>query len=172
MTFGLSAEDPTRAPSGPITRGAAEELLFAEAELLDERRFDEWLELFTDDAIYWVPARRHETDPATQVSLIHDDRIRMGERVWRLSHGPAHAQIPPSSTSRLIGNVRLTSVAVDTFVTRSNFAIFEHRKDVQRSFAGTYEHRFRWEAAGWRIAQKKATLVNADAAIFNLTFMI
>jgi benzoate/toluate 1,2-dioxygenase subunit beta len=172
MASGLDWANLGRVGTSPVTRGEVEDLLFAEAELLDGRRFEEWLELFTDDAVYWVPARHDETDPARQVSLIYDDRIRMGERVWRLTHGPAHAQIPPSSTSRLVGNLRLVAAEADAFVARSNFAIVEERKDVQRTFAGAYEHRFRRHGLGWRIAQKKATLVNSDAAIFNLTFMI
>jgi benzoate/toluate 1,2-dioxygenase subunit beta len=156
----------------PLTRTDAEDLLYTEAALLDDRRFDQWLEMFTDDAVYWVPARFGPSDPSRQSSFIYDDRPRMGDRVWRLSEGPAHAQIPPSATRHLVSNVQIVE-ADDLLVTvRSNFAIFESRKDVLRTFAGDYLHQIRREPDGWKFSSKKATLVNLEAPIFNLTFMI
>jgi benzoate/toluate 1,2-dioxygenase subunit beta len=155
-----------------LTRAEAEDLLYEEAARLDDGHLDQWLELFTDDAVYWVPSRFGSTDPSRQVSLIYDDRIRMGERVWRLTQGPAHAQIPASSTRHLVTNVRVAGQEAGVTTVRSNFAIFENRKDVQRAFAGEYEHQLRQVGGEWKICLKKATLVNAEATIFNLTFMI
>jgi benzoate/toluate 1,2-dioxygenase subunit beta len=164
----------TEASSSVLSRSQAEDLLYEEAARLDDGQLDRWLELFTDDAVYWVPSRFGPTDPSRQVSLIYDDRSRMGERVWRLTQGPAHAQIPASATRRLVSNVRVLGPETEpgVIVVRSNFAIFESRKDVQRSFAGAYEHHLRHDGGTWKIALKKATLVNAEATIFNLTFMI
>ncbi|MCI2423769.1 aromatic-ring-hydroxylating dioxygenase subunit beta [Saccharopolyspora sp. K220] len=155
-----------------ISRTDVEDFLYAEAELLDSFRLAEWLELFTDDATYWVPARYTDTDPQRHTSLIYDDRERMVERVWRLTEGPAHAQIPPSATRRLITNVRITERGDDHLTVRSNFAIFEVRKGEQRAFAGEYEHVLVPGGARWAIRSKKALLVNREAHIFNLTFMI
>ncbi|WP_432852456.1 aromatic-ring-hydroxylating dioxygenase subunit beta [Amycolatopsis sp. CA-161197] len=150
-----------------LSRTEAEDLLYAEAEALDDGDLQGWLDMFTDDAVYWVPARRDSTDPSREVSLIHDDRERMRERVWRLTEGPAHAQIPQSSTRRVIGNVRIREDAV-----LSNFILAEDRKETQRVFAGEYRHRFRWDGDRWRIAAKTVVLVNCESSIFNLTFVI
>ncbi|MFI6344400.1 aromatic-ring-hydroxylating dioxygenase subunit beta [Streptomyces sp. NPDC050560] len=170
----MTAHARTGAP--PLDRAAAEDLLFEEAARLDDGDFTGWLDLFTDDAVYWLPARRGEFDPGRHVSLIHDDRLRMEERVWRLTNGPAHAQIPPSATRRLIANVRVArdpardpALAVVT----SNFSLHESRNDQLRTFAGQYEHRLRHTAdGGWLISRKKALLVNCDAPLFNLTFLV
>jgi 3-phenylpropionate/cinnamic acid dioxygenase small subunit len=155
-----------------LTRSEAEDFLYHEAELLDGFQLDRWLELFTDDAVYWVPARHDEADPQRHVSLIYDDRGRIAERVWRLTVGPAHAQIPPSVTRRLITNVRIAETAAGGLVVRSNFAIFEVRKGTQRAFAGEYEHRLVPHGSGWRIRRRIARLVNCEAPIFNLTFLV
>lgn len=155
-----------------LTRSDAEDFLYNEAELLDGNQLDRWLELFTDDAVYWVPARHDEADPQRHVSLIYDDRGRIEERIWRLRVGPAHAQIPPSVTRRLITNVRVCDAAEYGPVVRSNFAIFEVRKGTQRSFAGEYEHRLVPHGTRWRIRRRTARLVNCEAPIFNLTFLV
>jgi 3-phenylpropionate/cinnamic acid dioxygenase small subunit len=161
----------SRSRTAALTRSEAEDLLVEEATLLDDFALDRWLGMYTDDAVYWVPARHDGTDPDRHVSLIHDDRGRMEERVWRLSVGPAHAQIPSSTTTRLVTNVRVAPGA-EAPVVHSTFALFEVRKGVQRTFAGRYEHHLRPGDDGWRIQQKIIRLVNCDAPIFNLTFLL
>ena len=160
--------------AGPrtLTRSEAEDFLYHEADLLDDRRLDAWLDLFTGDAVYWVPARPGPADPDRHVSLLYDDRGRMEERVWRLSVGPAHAQIPPSATRRLITNVRVADAERGGRLVVSNFALYEVRKGVQREFAGRYEHLLTADDGHWRIRCKTVRLVNCDAPIVNLTFLL
>jgi 2,3-dihydroxy-2,3-dihydro-p-cumate dehydrogenase len=78
----------------PIARTDVEDFLFAEAELLDEWRLPEWLELFTDDAIYYVPATDLAVDasPDNNLFYVADDRFRLSERVKRLMKRTAHAE--------------------------------------------------------------------------------
>ena len=80
----------------PIARTDVEDFLFAEAELLDEWRLPEWLELFTDDAIYYVPATDLAVDasPDNNLFYVADDRFRLSERVKRLMKRTAHAEFP------------------------------------------------------------------------------
>ena len=63
-----------------IERPEIENFLYREARLLDTRKFEEWFDLFTDDAIYWVPAGRDDIDPTRHVSIIHDDKAAMATR--------------------------------------------------------------------------------------------
>ncbi len=155
-----------------LSRQEAEDFLYREALLLDDMRLEEWLELFTDDAIYWIPENKDDLDPTRETSILYDDRFRMGDRVWRLTHGNAHAQIPPSRTRRIIGNVEVQEQADGEIILYSNFAIFEVRRNEQRTFAGRYEHRLRPEGDGWRIARKKVNLVNNASPLYNLTLMV
>ena len=85
--------------------------LIHEARLLDERRFREWMELFTDDGTYWVPAVPNQSSPFDQASLFYDDRDLMKTRIDRLEHPRIHIQTPPSRTAHIIGNVTVVASA-------------------------------------------------------------
>ena len=90
-----------------------QEFLFHEAWLLDEHRFDEWLELFTDDTFYWMPGRINQmtTDMADSISkygelaLFEETKQTLQMRVARLHTGMAWAEQPPSRTRHLVTNV-------------------------------------------------------------------
>src|SRR5215472_6982564 len=84
-----------------------EQFLFHEALLMDEHRFDEWLALWDDDALYWVPTGRDDLNPDREISLIYDDRIRLELRIARLKSGFAHAQDPRSRMRRLLSNISI-----------------------------------------------------------------
>ena len=84
----------------PVERQRVEQFLFHEAQLMDEHRFDEWLALWSEPALYWVPSNRDDLDPAREVSLIYDDWVRLQLRIARLKSGFAHAQEPRSRMRR------------------------------------------------------------------------
>ena len=67
-----------------------------EARLLDEKRFDEWYELFTEDAYYWVPLAAAQTDPLAHNSLAYEDKLLLKLRIERLKLPTAYAQKPAS----------------------------------------------------------------------------
>ncbi len=147
-------------------------MLYAEARLLDERRYTEWLTMLTDDASYWIPQNGEGGDPAREISIVYDDISRLKERVARLGTGMAHAQSPPSKTRRLVSNVQIVEAIENDATVSSAFLIYELRRSHERIFAGRYEHRIRWANEAWRIAAKKAVLVNNDEVIDNLTFIV
>lgn len=155
-----------------LSRALAEDLLFTEARLLDEQRYQEWLAMLTPDAVYWIPCNGAGTDPAREISIVYDDRGRLDDRVERLASGMAHAQSPPSKTRRLISNVQLEESADDVATIISAFLLYELRRKRERVFAGRYEHRLRFAEGCWKIAAKKAVLVNNDEVIDNLTFIV
>lgn len=158
--------------SGSVTRQQVEEFLYREARLLDDGRFQEWLELFDDEAVYWVPYKHQDADPRRDVSIIYDDRARMGERVQRLLSGNAHSQDPPSVTRRIVGNVEIESEEDGRITVSSNFIIAEFRHDQQNVYAGRYEHEIDTSGAQWRIRRKKVELVNSTQPQGNLSFML
>src|SRR5436190_16333346 len=83
--------------------------VYDEVDLLDEQRFAEWLELFADEAVYWLPLDTRRTEPRRGLNLIFDDRARLCDRVGRLQSGFSHTEEPISRTSHLVGNLRLLS---------------------------------------------------------------
>ena len=155
-----------------VDRQLVEQFLYYEADLMDEHRYDEWLELWTDDALYWVPTGRDEVDPKREISLIYDDRTRLQVRIARLKSGFAHAQEPKSRMRRLISNIVVGEETNRDILSRSNFLLVELRRGKQDLFAGRTIHRLRPYAGSFKLVFKKVLLVNNDESIDNLTFLI
>jgi len=161
-----AAATAPKAREAAIDRSVLEAFLFAEARLLDERRFRDWMALFADDGTYWVPAVVNQESPFNQVSLFYDDRDLMKTRIDRLEHPRIHVQTPPSRTAHLVGNVILDAAddATGEYAVSSTVIMVEYREDNQRVFAGRQVHRLRRTADGLRIVQKRVNLVNCDSA--------
>ena len=134
--------------------------------LLDERRFRDWMGLFTEDGTYWVPAAPGQKSPFDQASLFYDDRDLMGTRIARLEHPRIHVQTPPSRTVHLVGNAVLEEADEEKgeYVVGSTMIMVEYRDERQRLFAGRQQHRLRREGASFRIVQKRVDLINCDSA--------
>lgn len=150
------------------------QFLYHEAALLDSRSFDAWLELYAPDAIYSVP-QVAVADPVHRVSLLHEDRRRLAERVKRVSSGFAYAQDPPSRTVHLVGNVRVSaSSAADGLLNASsNLVVAEARRSSQSIYPAQVDHRLRRTGdGGLSIVYKEIRLVNSDFPVGNLTFLL
>lgn len=151
-----------------ITSAAAAEFLYREAQLLDERRWDEWVELYTQDAVFWVPAWKSEDEPTsspdTELSLIYyEGRSNLADRVWRARSSLSVASTPLHRTAHSITNVVLESApAPDQAIVKSSWAThtFNPRRKTQHVFFGRCEHTLRLEGGTWRIARKKVLLLN------------
>jgi benzoate/toluate 1,2-dioxygenase beta subunit len=152
-------------------RERVEEFLFHEAKLIDEHRYEEWLELWTEDGLYWVPCNSDDADPARQTQIIYDNHARLEERIYRLTSGAAWAQQPRSRTRRLISNLEVRENA-GAYAVESNCIIAELRRSRQDLFAARMIHTLHPTGDSFRIALKKVLLLNNDEAIDNLTFLV
>lgn len=161
---------------GEINVTAVSELLVGEAWLLDRERFDQWLELFTDDATYWVPLEAGQVSPLETQSIIYDDRRLMTLRVRQMHHPRAHARQPGARTVHQVSNIRVREAAAPVSATEiivdSALVVIEYRAERQRVFGATVEHRIRATAAGLRIAAKRIDLVNSEAALDGIAFLL
>ena len=158
-------------PGDGVLAAEIASLLHFEARLLDERRYEAWLDLLTESCTYWIPINSDGGDPRIEWSLSLDDRRRIEDRIRWLGTGDVHGQRPPSRTRRLLTNVEGWSVAADERQARSNFVLFEHRLDRTRQFVGAYEHRLRLGSNGWKIDAKAVRLIDSDSAQANVTFV-
>jgi 3-phenylpropionate/cinnamic acid dioxygenase small subunit len=152
-----------------------EQFLFHEAELLDERRFPEWLDLFTEDCQYWIPAGDELLDGSRKVSIVNDDKRLLTERVWRFEGGLAYAQQPASVTSHLVGNVHIRRQTEESddgdgeLTVISRFVVTEFREELLTTHAGRAQHRLvRDPERGFRIRRKLVELVNRNGHLGNL----
>lgn len=144
-----------------------EEFLYHEAHLLDTRRFEEWLELFTEDATYWVPLEQNQKDPHETSSLIYDDRTLLGLRVKQFRHPRAHARAPLPRTVHQVGNI-----VVDDLLVRSTLTVVEFRDEKQRLWGALVEHRLRRTPAGLKIAHKRVDLVNSEGELDGIAILL
>ena len=148
--------------------------LFREAQLADEHRYQEWLALWTQDLLYWVPCNSDEAAVGRKIALINDNRPELDERLFRLGTKHAHAQNPRSRLTRVIGNLVLESwdPARGGDVS-SRFNLTEARAGRQTTFAGRMLHKLQRQADGQlRMREKHVFLANNDIPMPNLTFLI
>jgi benzoate/toluate 1,2-dioxygenase beta subunit len=152
--------------STSLARETFELFLIHEAKLLDERRFRDWMELFTEDGAYWVPAAPNQESPFNHASLFYDDRTLMKTRIDRLEHPRIHIQTPPSRTAHIVGNTLVDKIdeAKGEVVVSSTVMMVEYRDESLRIFAGRQFHRLRRAAEGYKIVLKRVNLINCDSA--------
>ena len=157
-----------------------EQFLYREARLLDERRFDEWLALLTDDVRYWMAGRSNRyprrskaiaiLDPARYVEddMVRDDELAildetkqsLAGRVARLDTGMAWAEDPPSRSRHLITNIEVEpGDAANEVKVYSNFMVYRSRAETEQDFyVGARKDVLRRVAGAWKIAGRKITL--------------
>lgn len=149
-------------------RQEVEEFLYRESRLLDDGKFDEWLDLFTDDTRYWMPTRQTRergeggVGEEGDVALFEDDKNFLVLRVRRLDTGLAHAEQPPSRTRHFVSNVEILREEGDEIEVRSNILVFQSRLEkTECFFVGRREDRLRKVNDHWRIAMRKIILDQA-----------
>ncbi|ANB74965.1 hypothetical protein AYM40_21240 [Paraburkholderia phytofirmans OLGA172] len=152
--------------------GEVAQFLFREAELMDSHRFNDWLDLWCSDGLYWVPCNSENLTPDKSVSLIYETRSQLDDRVFRLKGRHAHAQSPRSRLMRVVSNMVIEEASTESVTVRSNFVLGEVRSDRQETWFGRNRHVLLREPNGLRIKEKKVFLLNNDSPMNNLTFLI
>lgn len=143
-----------------VTRNDVEEYLYREAAMLDRWQLKEWLALFTDDAIYHVPAVGTSPDvqPDNTLFYIADDRQRLHERVTRLTKKSAHAEWPRSRTRHMVTNV-LIEQRIDTELEVSAaFAVHRFKNGAADIYVGSYRYRLALAEGQFKIREKRCML--------------
>ena len=138
-----------------------------EAWLLDERKFKEWLDLFTDDILYFMPRRKNvlrreadrEVTPLGDLAILEEDRSYLEMRVARLDTGMAWAEDPPSRTRHLIGNLEATPLDNGEVAARTAFLVYRsHLETDHQLLSGSREDVLRKANGTWKIARRTILL--------------
>jgi 3-phenylpropionate/cinnamic acid dioxygenase small subunit len=157
-----------------------EQFLYREARLLDERRFDDWLALLTDDIRYWMAGRsnryprhskaiaildaaRYVDDDMTredELAILDEDKQSLVGRVRRLDTGMAWAEDPPSRTRHFLSNIEVAPGDSEAEIkVHSNFIVYRSRADSEEDFyVGARQDVLRREGHAWKIAYRKLIL--------------
>lgn len=155
----------TRAPQrADDVQHRVEQFLFRQAALLDTKRWADFIDLFTVDGIYWMPAAPDQTTGEGVPSIFYEDRNLMTVRLKRLGHPHAWSQMTAWGTSHLVGNVVIAKQNPSTgeIEACSRFHMMEFRNDAVRHFAGTYIHHLVPVGAGFGIKLQRVDPVNAQ----------
>jgi 3-phenylpropionate/cinnamic acid dioxygenase small subunit len=155
------------APMSAVSESELARFVYHEARLIDERRYDEWLNLFTEDALYWMPLTRNQPDGINFTSLLYEDRLLLRVRIERLKSNRAFAQQQPSFCQHVLQapQVESNDAQRGEHVTRTPFIYFESQLDEQIVLAGVVTHHIVTIDGGLRMRLKKVELVNCDAAL-------
>ena len=148
------------------------QFIYQEARLQDAHRYNEWEQLWTDDGVYWVPANGEDTDPERQMSIIYDNRSRIGLRVKQFYTGKRFSQQPQSRLCRVVSNVEICGHEGDDLVVQANALVYESHTRGDVVWASKNEYRLRQVDGQWRMARKKVTLVNNHSALYTMSFLI
>ena len=149
-----------------------EQFLFHEARLLDTQQYEEWLELFTEDATYWVPLEQGQKDPYETSSIIHDDRTLLELRVKQIRHPRAHARQPLARTVHQVTNVVQLGEGNGELRIGSALTVVEFRNEKQRIYGALVEHRLRKNGDTFRIAHKRVDLVNSEGELDGIAILL
>ena len=173
-----------RAAALLLTQDIAQ-FLYAEAELLDERRHDEWLALLADDIRYWMPMRRNVkygdstrefTREGEDIAWFDEGKETLTRRVRQIQTGIHWAEEPQSRITHMVSNVQLLEVIAHADVPRevlvkSRFLIYRNRVETETDLlVGKREDTLRRDGSSWLIARRKIILDQNVLMTKNLTF--
>ncbi|MBL6623150.1 MAG: phenylpropionate dioxygenase [Alphaproteobacteria bacterium] len=150
--------------------------LYVEAELLDNEGHESWLDLLTEDFLYWMPLEYGQTDDRLMTSLMHDDKLLLTVRIERLQGDRTFSQKPRSRCHHLLQRPQILSRSKEGITTRTAFHYIETRIDDQMLMAGWAEHQLvaapKGAAQPLMIRRKTVRLMNPDAAFPNIQLIL
>ena len=150
------------APRGDL-KGRVEQFLFQQSELLDNKLWQDYIDLFADDGVYWMPALPEQTEWEGSASIFAEDKLLMSVRMGRVTHPNAWSQAPMWATNHVLGNVVIESDTAKEVVVRSRFHMMDLRRDNVRHFGGTYRHTLVKQGSSFRIKLQRVDLFNGQA---------
>ena len=156
-----------------------EDFLYYEADLLDERRYEEWLELLTEDMRYFMPMRRNvpfgqqareNTLPRREMSWFDEGKVTLTQRVRQINTGAHWCEEPLSRVTHMVSNVRLAEVGPTEVQVRCRFLVYRNRlQDEESFFIGRRLDTLRRVGGSWKIANREIILDQNVLLAKNLT---
>ncbi len=142
-------------------------LVYREARLIDEKRWDEWTAMYAEEAFYWVPLTHDQPDGENHTSIAYEDKLLLKLRIERLRSPRAYSQQPPSRCTHVLQQpeLEIADPGAGRWVTRAAFVYVEARAEEQFLLAGSVRHTWVRRDGHWQILLKRVDLINCDAAL-------
>ena len=165
----ISSENMQQTLERLLLEREIEQFLYMEAELIDERRYTEWVNLMADDIHYHMPIRRNfkfgewqmeNSDPTSEISWFDEGKRTLEGRVRQINTGVHWAEEPPSRVRHIISNVQVVDVQGDEVQVRSRFFVWSNRlHDEVNMFVGKRDDILRRDPdTGWKVAKRTILL--------------
>ena len=150
-----------------VSRQDLIDFVVSEARLLDAKRFEQWNQLFTDEAFYWVPLVPDQEDGLNHTSHMYEDKLLRELRIERLKSPRAFSQQPPSRCHHLLQTptVEVFDAPGNHYVVRTEFHYTESQGDEIQFYVGTFIHHLTLLDGALRMTLKRVNLLNCDAAL-------
>ena len=149
-----------------------ERFLFVEARLADTHAYDDWLKLWSGEALYWIPCNEEDADPKRNVSIAYDRRPQLEARIMRLKSKFAFSQQPKTRLQRVISNVVIERITDEYIWVTSAFSLGDLRPNQETHYYGRTLHVLERHHETFVVRQKKVVLLNLDRPIGNLTYLM
>ena len=151
----------------PPARADLRALIYREAQLIDEGALDAWYDLFTDDALYWMPLKRGQREDEVHNALFFEDKLMLKVRIERLKDPNAFSQAPPSHCQHVLQRPEIDGfdAHAGSFLTRTPFLYVESQLDEQFVLAGVAHHELLLVDGALWIRRKRIELLNREAAL-------
>jgi p-cumate 2,3-dioxygenase beta subunit len=143
-----------------VTRAEVEDFLFAEADLLDGWRLNEWLALFDEErgGFYMPSTDAPDSNHTETLYLIADNMTRLRSRVGQLLSGLTWAENPPSRTNHMISNVRIVGAEGDALLIKANFVVYRMRFQNIDPYIGKYQYKLLPRDGTFKILERRVIL--------------
>jgi 3-phenylpropionate/cinnamic acid dioxygenase small subunit len=159
------------------------DFLYREADLLDERRYEEWLGLLADDYQYSVPLRmnvryddvadREQTRAGSEICWFDEGKATTELRVAQLATGQHWAEEPVSRVTHLVTNVRLESSTPPEVEVSCRFVVYRNRVTDESDFlVGRRSDRLRRTGSGWQVSRRRLLLDQSVLLAKNLSVFV
>ena len=141
-----------------------ESFLYLESSYLDKPDLDKWVDLFTEDGTYWIPASETQNDPLNHVSHIYDDRVMMEIRRRNFVHPRSSSKNHLTRCSHIIGNIQINSGEKnDERKVTSNMHVIVWYREEQQIYAPKCKHILLKQEGEFKIRMKRVDLINPEA---------
>ncbi|WP_446470207.1 aromatic-ring-hydroxylating dioxygenase subunit beta [Xenorhabdus stockiae] len=149
------------------------DLIYHEAWLLDEQKFDDWFALLAEEYTWWIPSRHDQLSPLTESSLLYEDRFVTQLRINRLRNARNFSQQPRSRSQHLLQRPIISWTEGEQSASGVSQLLYsESRGDKEWHYAARLEHQFHWREGQWLISGRKTVLLNLARPFDSLQLII
>jgi len=142
-----------------------------EADMLDHKEYQQWLDLWTESGLYIIPVNAHDEDYKNSLNIAYDDSKMRKMRVERLLSGYAVSTKEAKMTVRTLSRIRIMQESEQEILVRCVYCLFENKKNDLRSFPAEVEYKLRRDNSGFKIEQKVVKILKADEYLTTIAYL-